>query len=86
MQPPGSAMDEEKDYQDMICLGRKGGRFSQGEKGPEPLSPGAFIRFIRIGMQIKLINHCQPVRVKQYRIYRELPGLSLSYSQSARGP
>ena len=71
-QPPGSTTDEEKDYQDMICLGRKGGRFSQREKGPETLSPGAFIRFIRIGMQIKLINHCQPVRVKQYRIYREL--------------
>ena len=69
---PWSAMDEEKDYQDMICLGRKGGRFSQGEKGPEPLSPGTFIRFICIGMQIKLINHCQPERVKQYMIYREL--------------
>ena len=26
---PRSATDEEKDYQDMICLGRKGGRFSQ---------------------------------------------------------
>ena len=36
---PWSAMDEEKDYQDMICLGRKGDRFSQGEKGPEPFSP-----------------------------------------------
>ena len=71
-QPPGSGTDEEKDYQGMICLGRKGGRFSQGEKGPEPLSPGAFIRFIRIGIQIKLINHCQSVRVKQYKIYREL--------------
>ena len=69
---PRSATDEEKDYQDMICLGRKGGRFSQREKAPEPLSPGAFIRFIRIGIRIKLINHCQPVRVKQYKIYREL--------------
>ena len=86
MQPPGSATDEEKDYQDMICLGRKGGCFSQGEKGLDPFSPWAFIRFIGIGMQIKLINHCQPVRVKQYRIYRELPGLSLSYNHSARGP
>ena len=57
-QPPGSTTDEEKDYQDMICLGRKGGRFSQGEKGPELLSPAAFIRFIRIGIRIKLINHC----------------------------
>ena len=85
-QPPGSATDEEKDYQDMICLGRKGGRISQGEKGLDPFSPWAFIRFIRIGMQIKLINHCQPVRVKQYMIYRELRGLILSYSQSARGP
>ena len=73
MQPPGSATNEEKDYQDMICLGRKGGCFSQGEKGLDPFSPWAFIRFIGIGMQIKikLINHCQPVRVKQYRIYRE---------------
>ena len=32
MQPPGSATDEGKDYQDMICLGRKGGRFSQGRR------------------------------------------------------
>ena len=71
-QPPGSTTAEEKDDQDMICLGRKGGRFSQGEKGPEPLSLGAFIRFMRIGIQIKLINHCQSVRVKQYKIYREL--------------
>ena len=26
---PQSATDEEKDYQDKICLGGKGGRFSQ---------------------------------------------------------
>ena len=30
-QPPGSAMGEEKDYQDMICLGRKGGQSLKGE-------------------------------------------------------
>ena len=42
------------------------------EKGPEPFPPWAFIRFIRTGIQIKLIDHCQPVRVKQYMIYREL--------------
>ena len=71
-QPPGSTTAEEKDYQDMICLARKGGSFSQGEKGPEPLSPGAFIRFIRIGIQTKVIDHCQSVRVKQYKIYREI--------------
>ena len=53
------------------------------EKGPEPLSPGAFIRFIRTGIQIKLINHCQPVRVKQIhdlqrtlRAYSELQPIS----------
>ena len=56
------------------------------EKDPEPFPTGAFIRFICIGMQIKLINHCQPLRGKQYRIYRELPGLILSYSQLVRGP
>ena len=32
-QPHGSATDEEKDYQDMICLGRKGGQSLKGE-GP----------------------------------------------------
>ena len=42
------------------------------EKGLDPFPPWAFIRFIRIGIQIKLINHCQPARVKQYMIYREL--------------
>ena len=26
---PRSTTDEEKDYQDVICLGRKGGHFSQ---------------------------------------------------------
>ena len=30
---PRSTMDEEKDYQDMICLGRKGGQSLRGE-GP----------------------------------------------------
>ena len=30
---PRSAMGEEKDYQDMICLGRKGGQSLKGE-GP----------------------------------------------------
>ena len=42
------------------------------EKGLDPFPPWAVIRFIHKGMQIKLINHCQPVRVKQYMIYREL--------------
>ena len=49
------------------------------EKGPEPFSPWAFIRFIRIGIQIKLINHCQAVRVKQHitlRAYSELQSIS----------
>ena len=42
------------------------------EKGPEPFPVWAFIRFISTGIQIKLINHCQEVRVKQYITYREL--------------
>ena len=53
-------------------LGEERWPFLSGGEGPQPLSPGAFIRFIRIGIQIKLINHCQSVRVKQYKIYREL--------------
>ena len=31
-QPPGSTMDKEKDYQDMICLGRKGDQSLRGER------------------------------------------------------
>ena len=44
------------------------------EKGLESFSPWAFIRFIRIGIQIKLINHCQPVRVKQYMFTENFEG------------
>ena len=36
-------------------------------------------------IQIKLINHCQAVRVKQYITYRELWGLILSYGQLVKG-
>ena len=39
------------------------------EKGPEPFPPWAFIRFICAGIQIKLINHCREIRVKQYMIW-----------------
>ena len=49
---------------DLLGEERWPGCFSQGEKGPEPLSPGAFIRFIRIGIQIKLINHYQAEMIK----------------------
>ena len=55
------------------------------EKGPEPSPLCAFIRFIHTRILIKLINHCQAVRVKQYIIYRELSGLILSYGQLVKG-
>ena len=55
------------------------------EKGPEPFPLWAFIRFISTGIQMKLTNHCQAVRVKQYITYRELWGLILSYSQLVKG-
>ena len=41
-QPPGSAMDEEKDYQDMICLGRRGGGSLKGEGPRASLSRGFY--------------------------------------------
>ena len=53
--PPPPAADEEYVYQDTICLGSRGGDLSK-EKGLDPFPPWAFIRFICIGMQIKLIN------------------------------
>ena len=53
------------------------------EKSLDPFSLWAFIRFIRTGIQIKLINHCQPVRVKTIqdlqrtlRAYSELQPIS----------
>ena len=55
------------------------------EKGPEPFPPWAFIRFIHTGIQIKLINHCQAVSLKQYIIYRDLGGLILSHGQLVKG-
>ena len=72
IQPPGPPWMKKKTTKTCSAWGGKVAASLKGEKGPEPLSPGAFIRFIRIGIQIKLMNHCQPVRVKQYMIYREL--------------
>ena len=45
------------------------------EKGPEPFPPWAFIRFIRIGMQIKLINHCQPEGLNNTAFTENFEGL-----------
>ena len=84
-QPPGLPRMKNKTTKTWSAWGGEVADLSK-EKGPEPLSPGAFIRFIHIGIWIKLISHCQPVRVKQYKIYRELWGLILSYSQLVRGP
>ena len=36
-------------------------------------------------MQVKLINHCQAVRIKQQKTYKELCGLILSQGQLAKG-
>ena len=47
------------------------------EKGLDPFPPWAFIRFICIGMQIKLINHCQPVRLNNTGFTENLEGLFL---------
>ena len=56
-QPPGlPQMKKRLPRHDL--LGEERWPFLSKEKGPEPLSPGAFIMFIRIGIQIKLINHC----------------------------
>ena len=71
-QPPRFRHGRRKRLPRHDLLGEERWPFLSKEKGPESLSPGACIRFIRTGIWIKLINHCQPVRVKQYMIYREL--------------
>ena len=68
--PPGPPRMKNKTTKTGSAWGGKVANLSK-EKGLEPFPPWAFIRFIRMGMQIKLISHCQPVRVKQYRIYTE---------------
>ena len=84
-QPPRYRHGRRKRLPRHDLLGEERWLFLSKEKGLDHFPPRAFIRFIRIGMQIKLINHCQSVRVKQYKIYRELWGLILSYSQLVRG-
>ena len=57
MQPPGPPqMKNSLPRNDL--LGEERWPLLSKEKGLDPLSPWAFIRFIRIGIQIKLINHC----------------------------
>ena len=83
-QPPCLPWMKSKSTKTWSAWGREVAHLSK-EKGPEPFPPWAFIRFIHTGIQIKLINHCQAVRVKQYIAYRELWGLILSYSQLVKG-
>ena len=85
MQPPGPPWMKNKTTKTWSAWGGEVANLSK-EKGLDPFPPRTFIKFIRIGMPIKLINHCQPVRVKQYRIYREPWGFILSHSQLVRGP
>ena len=83
-QPPGPPRMKNKTTKTWSTWGGKVANLSK-EKGLEPFPPWAFIRFIHIEMQVKLINHFQPIIVKQYKIYRELWGIILSYSQLVRG-
>ena len=45
------------------------------EKSLDPFSLWAFIRFISIGMQIKLINHCQPEGLNNTAFTENFEGL-----------
>ena len=77
-----STMDENKSTKTWSAWGREVSNLSK-EKGQEPFPPWSFIRFILHKNTGKA--HCQPVRVKQYIISRELWGLILSYGQLVKG-
>ena len=66
-QSPGLPQMKNKSTKTLSAWGGEAANLSK-VKGPELFPPWAFIRFIRIGMQIKLINHCQPVRVWAIRL------------------
>ena len=61
---PPSTMDENKSTKTSSAWGGKVADLSR-EKGQAPCPHWAFIGFICTGIQIKLINHCQAVRIKQ---------------------
>ena len=66
-QGPPASMDENKSTKTGSALGGKVADLSK-EKGQKPVPQWAFIGFICIGIQgmyVKLINHCQEVRIKQ---------------------
>ena len=63
---PQSAADESKSTKTWSAWGGKVADLSK-EKGqePSPLLNGLLLGSICIGIQVKLINHCQAVRIKQ---------------------
>ena len=52
-------------YQDMICLGREGGWSLKGEGAKSLFLNGLLLSAICTGIQVKVINHCQAVRIRQ---------------------
>ena len=56
------------------------------EKGQEPFPQWDLLGSVCTGIQVKPINHCQAVRIKQQITYKELEGLILTRGQLAKRP
>ena len=73
----------------MICLGRKGKVADISKvrmrRGKSLFLNGILLGSICTGIQVKLVNHCQAVMIKQ-QITFKLQGLILSQGQLAKGP
>ena len=67
----------------MICLGRKGALSLNGEGVGACSSVGFYWVYLHRNTRhnVKLINHCQAVMIKQYITFKELSGLILSQDQ-----
>ena len=86
MQPPPVCRGWRKRLPRHDLLGEERWLISQRRRARSLFLNGLLCGSVCTGVQVKLINHCQAVRVKQYIIYRELWGLILSYSQLVRQP
>ena len=74
--PPSAAMRISLPRHDL--LGEERWPISQKRRAKSLFLHGLLLGSFCTGIQIKLINHCQPVRVKQWITHRELWGLILS--------
>ena len=77
-----STMDENKSTKTWSAWGEK---VSQRRRAKSLFLNGLLLGSVCTGIQVKLISHCQAVRIKQQVTFKELWELILSQGQLAKG-